>query len=39
MDLMMVLPWIQVSFECYVGIWIPYMKKTGFVYGNGWCTR
>ena len=27
MNLMMVLPWIQVSFEVYVGIQIPYMGK------------
>ena len=29
MDLVMALKWIQVSFECYIGISITYGKKQG----------
>ena len=27
-NLLLVLPWIQVSFECYDSIWLLYMEKT-----------
>ena len=35
MNLLLVLPWIQVSFECYDSIWLLYMEKTFWcVYGR-----
>ena len=34
MNLVMVLLWIQISFECYVGIQYQIWEKIGFMYRN-----